>query len=716
MESQAPVKKSETRKEVPANDFNIPSVTDLVKNAVVSSKWKEIEELEQIQKQIDEAKRQLKIMPGEPIEAPKATTPEQEDDEEEDFLNLKADDMDDEDNNSQPKGTTGKESSTSSNSLSHRRNRSPIVFERARARHSPDNSRERESRPERASGKNGSAGRAENIISLSAHRQMERELYTPVHRRRDENVNTSSGAQAPIRRPRNPSPERDSRRHRQPEPQDHRNSSGAADRDRNSVHHRQRSPHRRDRREASPLRESRRPFRERERERATPPPTPAHQLSSRATRTEVVRTAKEHVAAVPVRQRIGSRVIVAPPKLVEEEEEVDVPVSSVVTIKPRPVVAKNRQANKNLLLRAMADAQKSMVGTLPKPLEAPVAATMRLSARAEGSGGGGIKDRLGGITNRVASKRQRSQINAIVSSLDPMLKRQKPNEKIIIEIGPNDGFSESDEDEGELEVQGKQQNGNNGLTNAEEVEYVPKPVDMRSKEAETGLIVAVAEEEEDKAEAIDESDSNTQFVVTLDGAFKKTAQAAARKRMDVAQRREVLLETVKKVPVRTEVGIRSRLSARSAATEVVEERRQEVREERGPRKLVDLRQRVQEKRNESPGQRRQGGRGEPPATSPTAMNRKRRSPIKFSENRQDNGGEPQNRESEKVVIAAAPQRKRIRITDSPQNEDSATPAAANGDDPKATSVVGLSKEKRDPKKYDNIPPRKLLAYKCALNE
>lgn len=736
IETQAPVKKQEARKEVPATDPQMPSITDMVKHAVVISKRKELEELEQIQKQIDEAKRQLKIIPGEPIEVPKEKTPEQEEDD--DFLNLKADELEDEDNESQTKDSDGREpQKTATKSSSHNRHdRSPIVFDRTRqSRHS---SSETETRPAKATAKERvgvASGKGDNIISLSAHRQMERELYTPVHRRREENASTAlpSANSAPTRRPRYSSPDRDSRlRHRQPDLRDRRSGPGFADRERNPVQHRQRSPHRRERREPSPRLEPRRPFRERERERdrAATPPLP----SSRTTRIEVTRSCVVErespppvvvVERLPVRQRIGSRVIVAPPKLVEDEEEVDVPVSSVVTIKPRPVVAKNRQANKNLLLRAMAEAQKSMVGTL-KQMEKPLSETTTLRLAKKGEGG--IKGRLGGIAN-IASKRQRSQINAIVSSLDPVLKRQKPNEKIIIEIGPNDGFSESDlDDDAEDEVVGALDA--NGLA---EVEYVPKPIETviaakRSKEA------SLAPKLEENGEEEEEGESNTQFVVTLDGAYKKSAAGAGaagvRKRVEVPKRREVTMEANKAAPAveskGPEVGIRSRKSSRNAGAAAVKElgagdtplvaakKKPELREDRAPRKLVDLRQRVEEKRNGSPAKRRSDGAGSQSAVT-TSPGRKRRSPIKFT----DNGGGSQERErkrddglttSDAAGEDAPPLRKRIRISLSPERNDSKVTNGEESSKPKSSVVVVVSKEKekRDPKKYDNIPSCKLI--------
>lgn len=485
-------------------------------------------------------------------------------------------------------------------------------------------------------------------------------------------------------------------------------------------------------------------------------------LASRASRIEITRTVVEEQQQqleeppmvvkerVPVRQRIGSRVIVAPPKLVEEEDEVDVPVSSVVTIKPRPVVARNRQANKNLLLRAMADAQKSMVGTTmmvtkqQQQLEQPLQ-TLRLSQKVIATstdGVQGIKSRLGGI----ASKRQRSQINAIVSSLDAVVKRQKPNEKIIIEIGPNDGFSDSDfmdeddaeqgevgdDDDDEEERRalanlharsgGKNNNTNGGVDVNEELEYVPKPIDavpMRSKEV-LSMSQEATEKLEDAPAVEEEAASNTQFVVTLDGAFKKTAAAGVRKRVEVNKRREVSVveqqqpkRMLPPIEPKEDVGPRvSRVSSRNASAGMAEGN-----ERAPPRPLVDLRQRVQEKRNGSPGNRQRsggagggGGGGDVAETSPMHQ-RKRRSPIKFAEKKQDNGERPlvaTKPETKKEEAAEVPQRKRIRITSSPRKDvDVNTSNVANGDaEPKSKTVV-KEKERRDPKKYDNIPPRKL---------
>ncbi|XP_013099118.2 zinc finger CCCH domain-containing protein 14 [Stomoxys calcitrans] len=64
------------------------------------------------------------------------------------------------------------------------------------------------------------------------------------------------------------------------------------------------------------------------------------------------------------RKRIGSRVIVAPAKVMDPSDEEDIsdkPVNSVIKIKPRATVSPSKQAPKNLLLRAVAEAQKSTI-------------------------------------------------------------------------------------------------------------------------------------------------------------------------------------------------------------------------------------------------------------------------------------------------------------------------------------------------------------------
>nr|XP_044251650.1 zinc finger CCCH domain-containing protein 14 [Drosophila takahashii] len=90
--------------------------------------------------------------------------------------------------------------------------------------------------------------------------------------------------------------------------------------------------------------------------------------SSRDTSRDTNRNHRQRRSPSPeapsTKQRIGSRVIVAvnkPPEPSDDEDMADKPVNSVIKIKPRPQVSPRRQACKNLLLRAVADAQRSTI-------------------------------------------------------------------------------------------------------------------------------------------------------------------------------------------------------------------------------------------------------------------------------------------------------------------------------------------------------------------
>lgn len=74
-------------------------------------------------------------------------------------------------------------------------------------------------------------------------------------------------------------------------------------------------------------------------------------------------------AKLSITRRIGSRVIVAPTKPECEDDNIEVPVNSVVKVQPRPLIPKSKQACKNLLLRAVAEAQKSTALVKPPQRE-----------------------------------------------------------------------------------------------------------------------------------------------------------------------------------------------------------------------------------------------------------------------------------------------------------------------------------------------------------
>lgn len=81
-----------------------------------------------------------------------------------------------------------------------------------------------------------------------------------------------------------------------------------------------------------------------------------------------------------LKKRVGSKVTVAPPR--PPSEEIDVAVSSQITVKPRPKVPADKQASKMLLLRAMAEAQQSTVLARKRPRSpVPLASRSKRGAR-----------------------------------------------------------------------------------------------------------------------------------------------------------------------------------------------------------------------------------------------------------------------------------------------------------------------------------------------
>uniref|UniRef100_A0A6B2EH44 Zinc finger CCCH domain-containing protein 14 n=1 Tax=Phlebotomus kandelakii TaxID=1109342 RepID=A0A6B2EH44_9DIPT len=275
----------------PENDFDIPTITEIAENSVEQTRRKELLELEEIQKKIYQAKRQLRNL----------TSDESED---EDFINLKADGEDFD----EPDVRTEIVDSTRNQAY---RNPSPIVFDLPARRVTSSEESEEPPAPKKSSVKerlgskpaeSGNSGK--NVISLSANRRSEKEIYIPAFRRREmEKVKEVVAPEPKIRRRESP-------------------------------------------------------------------------VEKKREKKEV----KVKEAKPSVRQRIGSRVIVAPPKPEVDEEAVEVAVSSVVKIKPRPVVPKGKQANKNLLLRAMAEAQKSTANAMRKSVERERPAKGRVTA------------------------------------------------------------------------------------------------------------------------------------------------------------------------------------------------------------------------------------------------------------------------------------------------------------------------------------------------
>ena len=283
------------------DDFDIPTITEITQTAGGKQNLhkKELSQLQELQNRIYLAKKKLKSMKS--------------DSEDEDYLNIKAvDDIDEDEriiinNKSRPS--------------------KQITF-------SENDSKKRHSVLNRLGVKPTENSKPANIISLSANRRTEKEIYVAPNFRK---VMDAKIEEQP--RPREINL-RDRIGERSVEPKKDRSRERAVvDRkDRSRDRSRSRDHYNRDER------------RDRERVR-----------DSRDTRDK---KKEEPKMKVSIHQRIGSRVIIAPPKPVYDEEAVEVNVSSVVTVKPRPMIQNSSLGCKNLLLRAMADAQRSTAASL----------------------------------------------------------------------------------------------------------------------------------------------------------------------------------------------------------------------------------------------------------------------------------------------------------------------------------------------------------------
>lgn len=198
------------------------------------------------------------------------------------------------------------------------------------------------------------------------------------------------------------------------------------------------------------------------------------------------------------KHRIGSRVIVAvnkQPEPSDDEDLLEKPVNSVIKIKPRPVVSPRRQACKNLLLRAVADAQRSTI--LAKTvITPPVARPMSDEPEI-------ISTMLGKRpSTEVASKElfRRSKRDLVVNALHRDAKRIRPT---IQKKQDTDLRKQEDDNEDEYVP---------SLNVGEYETYVPQlvppedidiDIDMHVEKSTSNLTSAVS--------------SKTQFVVTLNG-------------------------------------------------------------------------------------------------------------------------------------------------------------------------------------------------------
>lgn len=463
------------------NEFDIPTISEIAGQSALSKHQKELSELEEIQQKIKLAKKQLKSMGS-------------DESEDEDFLNIKANDEDLENIEDGGLAAAAKrkerrkisiEQETAREEQEERSNTPPpppvsattppkkkSIMERLGIRPEPAKPTPAES----ATKEPTTATNKSNIISLSAHRREERELYVPVFRRK-EMEEQAKAREARARLHRSRSRERDRRR----------SPLGRSGRKDNSRSSRDRSRSRREReRERERIRDrsrSRDRGRERERDRD--------------------RSSGRINNGTDVRARIGSRVIVLPPKPeYNEEDEVEVPIPSVVKIQPRPQVPKSKQPSKNLLLKAMAEAQRSTAANLKKT-----------------------------INNREESSSRHHRMlieipGATKSEGTPPVDvryeyEEEDDDEDIVEHVLRD-----DDVDAELEE----------ILNAND-EYIPEPVTVttavvrRSESDSDGYVYVPAKKPSDGGALSDEYETKDptkkpKFVVTLDGAYRKSSRTS----------------------------------------------------------------------------------------------------------------------------------------------------------------------------------------------
>lgn len=316
------------------DDFDIPTISEIAEIAAVKvNRRKDISALADLQRKINQAKRQLKAMNS-------------EESEDEDFINIKddgeeeeladGDDCDEDEKADSTMENVNETHSDNENPTPDRSHRVPITF-RHEERHpsqsfaaksstqSPAKKRSimerlgvRQQSNRNETAKTNNANLTGNIVSLSAHRRSEQEIYVPTFRRKDD----------------------DRKSERERESRNQNRITKTTTRDAPAV----------------------RDLRDRVRERTDRKPTVSH--TSKSLRS----SHRSEFDSTSVKKRVvESRVFVAPPKPEYVEDVIEVPVNSIVKIQPRPLVPTNQQASKNLLMRAVAEAQRSTA--LIKPVQ-----------------------------------------------------------------------------------------------------------------------------------------------------------------------------------------------------------------------------------------------------------------------------------------------------------------------------------------------------------
>lgn len=192
-------------------------------------------------------------------------------------------------------------------------------------------------------------------------------------------------------------------------------------------------------------------------------------------------------------RKLGSRVVKAPPKVevASDGEDNDKTVSSIIKVKPRPKLSPTRQASKNLLLKAMADAQKSAVQATKDSLK------RRLKSRSPSPP---LANSLRG--QKLYTKSFRNRMNR-----DAMMRRHigKTKDSIVVHVKG----AGTTKDEYIPEPQDKNEESDNDYI------YIPQQIEIEAKD---DSLESFGNEDYDMEQSKAETRA-TQFVVTLDGEY-----------------------------------------------------------------------------------------------------------------------------------------------------------------------------------------------------
>lgn len=479
IEASVKVKTKAEENEVPANgdDFDIPTITDIAKEAVDQKRHeKELQQLEELQKKIYIAKQQLRTMCSDESDeedfagtvenkTPEALPDTAKPDEQPSKTNRTGIHINPKFLERNEHIVPQKKQITMNNNNNNNNSKTTSVHDRLGQR--KDETSDGALTPE-------DPNTQRRVIKLSAVRRAEREIYVPAFRRAE--VEKQKVEQSERQRGRDR--ERDQRRHLD-------NSRGRIQIERQSGRPTRIDIRRSRERQRTPVQRrtlSRGNDRSRNRTRSrtrTPPAPPAplirRSISARSRSGERrtvtrnrVEISTEETETETIRKRIGSRVFVIPPKPPSEEGDIDMSVNSIIKIKPRAQVPENKQANKMLLLRAVAEAQKSTVAAKRKEMES---------------------------TSRKYTQRR----------------REPGTECILVEI-PNDDGDEIDMNYEDIHIE-------------EEDEYIPEPVTKTSESESDGVVYVPKKKSATKNLPQEEYDpntiatkENTQFVVTMENS------------------------------------------------------------------------------------------------------------------------------------------------------------------------------------------------------